>query len=277
MKQTNWILTLSALFMFPILRCKIADAGIHRHDVSSEKFISLAKESQFACVGQLKRDDKAIGSAVMISSQWAITSAHIFGDLPEKGVTVEIGGQTFQINEVVIHPNYKNANLKLATDLALIMLDKNYKGKTAKIYEKDKEIGATVTIVGYGKFRGAFDASANSEGKRAGQNVIDTIGGEKLPANFLGVDLTNPKNPTTDKFGNKTPLELEYIIDSGDSGGGMFMREKSKWFLAWINTRTVYDRDKLVKFSEYGFYDSHSYFTRVSTVHNWIVANINKK
>ena len=270
------LLIIVTFFTFSMLICQTASAGIYRHDVTAEKFIALAKEPQFDCVGQLKMGEKDVGSAVLISPRWALTSAHIFADSGEaKEMSLVIGGKTFQIAKVVIHPDFKNADTGLYTDLAMIKLTGEYSGKTAKIYQRETKIGSIVTIVGYGRFRGAFEKEAIGGGKRPGQNVIDTIGGEKLPVNFLGMDLTDPRNPVTDKSGNKSPLELEYILEGGDSGGGAFIEINGEWFLTGINTRSNYNREKLMKFEDFGFYGTKSYLTGIFAYQKWITLNLN--
>lgn len=280
MRSVKFRLTGFALLVLTTLASDIALAGIHRHDVAAERFIELGKQSQFACVGQLKRGEVGIASAVMISKQWALTAAHVFKASADEGITLTIDGKIFSVTGIVIHPDYKNSDTKLSTDLALIKLDKNYDGTTAKLYEHDQEIGKVVTTVGYGRFRGAFETTGKSDGKRAGQNVIDSIGGvgaiggEKLPENFLGIDLTDPKSSFTDKFGNKSPLALEYMGDGGDSGGGGFIEVKGKWLLAGIVARSKFDPEKLAKFAEFGFYGSNAYLTRVSVNRAWINTNI---
>lgn len=259
------------VLVFIFVFCGEIYSGVFRHDVSIEKYQELARQSQFDCVGQLKRNDSDAGSAVIIAPNWAVTSAHVFDASLEKGMTLEINEQKFQLLEVIIHPDFKKVKTAQYTDLALIKLDGDYKGKIARIYDKDEEFKAIGTIVGFGRVRSAFEPSAKIQGKIAGQNVIDAIGGKDLPDNFLSVDFDSPTDTSLSSLGDAKPLALEYIIDGGDSGGGLFIEIKGKWFLTGINTRTSHNLDRLTNnFSKYGFYGSISYFTRISPYEKWI-------
>lgn len=267
---------LFATFTFTLLAAAICSAGIFRHDVAIEKYEALAKQAQFDCVGQVSREGKSIGSAVMISAEWAATAAHSFNSADDKNVTIEVGGKTYNATRIVIHPYYKNADLKLSTDLALVKIDKKYDGKIAKLYEGEIEIGAVGTIVGFGNFRSAMEPNSRGLRKLAGQNMIDVIGAAGNAANFLGVDLDSATDATANGFGDAKPLELEYIMDGGDSGGGIFIERDGKWFLAGINARSVHTKERLMKFEEFGFYGSKSFFTRVSTNAEWIGKEMKK-
>lgn len=258
--------------------CNNTLGGVFRHDVPVEKYLELAKQTQFGCVGQLKKvDGGGAGSAVMIASNWAVTSAHIFDASMGKGMTLEINGQTFQILEAILHPDFQKVKTAQYTDLALVKLLGNYKGEIARIYNKGKEIKSIATMVGYGRSRGAFEPSAKLLGKMAGQNVIDAIGGKDLPDNFLSVDFDSPAHVSLSSLGDAKPLPLEYIIDGGDSGGGLFVEHDGKWFLAGINTRTVHDQNRLTSnFEKYGFYGSVSHFTRITSYQEWIKVSTGK-
>lgn len=247
-------------------------AGIFRHDVPLEKFQALAKQKQFDCVGQMKYEESPAGSAVVISKNWGLTTAHTFDNRPHtEKFTFEVNGQIIKVSKIIIHPDYKT---KLA-DLALFKLEINYKGKTAALFKGENELGLTATIVGFGFAGKAFDKEPKLIGKIAGQNVIDGIA-ESQFKNVLSIDFDSPTNPLLSKSGDKTPLDLEYMMYAGDSGGGLFVELNKKWYLAGINNRFLLDREKLLKFDEFGFYGSESYYARLSLYKYWIKSEMKK-
>lgn len=155
-------------------------------------------------------------------------------------------------------------------------IDKKYDGKVAKLYEGDKEVGLVGAIVGFGNFRSAMEPNTRGLQKLAGQNMIDVIGAAGNATNFLGVDLDSATDATANSFGDAKPLELEYIMDGGDSGGGIFIEKDGKWFVAGINARSVHMKERLMKFEQFGFYGSKSFFTRISSNADLIAKEIKK-
>ena len=78
-------------------------------------------------------------------------------------------------------------------------------------------------------------------------------------------DFDNPGNPSDNAYGSSTPLDLEYLIAPGDSGGGVFIDFGSGPLLAGIHSFGA-AWDGLVD-SDYGDASGH---TRVSVFNSWI-------
>jgi len=118
------------------------------------------------------------------------------------------------------------------------------------LYETEDEVGKLCSISGYG-FYGTFDTGAISsdENGRAGTNMIDYIDNDLL--------ICSPSRP------DRT-TELEFIIATGDSGGGLFIEGR----LAGINS-CVLARDNKPNSS----YTDESGHTRISKYKEWIRDN----
>ena len=204
-----------------------------------------------------------------------MTAAHEFNIHPEKGISVEVNGQTLQITKVIVHPDYKT---KLV-DLALIKFDTKYKGKPCKLYQSDKEKGLVATIVGFGRAADALvsDGKQDEVGKIAGQNVIDAFEASDRK-DVLVVDMDSPTNPLFNRLGDKTPLDLEYMMYAGDSGGGMFAEVNKKWVLIGINNTFILPGKEIMELmnGKLMFYGWISFYARVSLYKDWIETEMKK-
>lgn len=102
------------------------------------------------------------------------------------------------------------------------------------------ELGNVGTHVGYG-VTGSLATGYNSGSagtKRAGQNMIDVLGSffAGYSDRLVFADYDEPGDPSESWFGDSTPLDLEYGIAPGDSGGGLFIGSTLAGvhsFLAW--------------------------------------------
>nr|WP_273569099.1 hypothetical protein [Maribacter sp. Hal144] len=115
-------------------------------------------------------------------------------------------------------------------DMALIELDEPVQDMVpAKRYYGNKELGQTITKIGYGFIgngKTGMDDPRKQE-KLGGQNVVDAIGGtfenREFSTNVMVCDFDSPDTPEFNHFGSPIPLELEIGGSKGDSGGGVFM------------------------------------------------------
>ncbi|WP_337251666.1 hypothetical protein [Maribacter halichondriae] len=114
--------------------------------------------------------------------------------------------------------------------MALIELDEPVQDMVpAKRYYGNKELGQTITKIGYGFIgngKTGMDDPRKQE-KLGGQNVVDAIGGtfenREFSTNVMVCDFDSPDTPEFNHFGSPIPLELEIGGSKGDSGGGVFM------------------------------------------------------
>ena len=156
------------------------------------------------------------------------------------------------VSKIIPHYNYEADNFGYS-DIALCYVDEDLKINIyPKLYIDSNEEGKTCAIAGVG-LTGTFETGCTtSDGKkRGGSNIIDKIDRELLVC-----------TPSRDY--NKT--ELEFLIGSGDSGGGLFIDGK----LAGINSCVMATDGK-----PNSTYSDESGHTRISKYISWIETTIN--
>lgn len=186
------------------------------------------------------------GSAVVIAPNWIITAAHVVEGC--HSWTVSIGDEKYNVDKIIIHKEY-DTNVFGYNDIALGHLEKTIElDYYPAMYDTDDEVGKLCSISGWG-FTGTFHTGVSKhDGKRrGGSNFVDKI--------ERGVLVCSPSK------NHQKKTELEFLICSGDSGGGLFIGNK----LAGINSSVVgYDGQSN------STYNDESCHTRVSLHHMWI-------
>lgn len=186
------------------------------------------------------------GSAVVIDKHWILTAAHVIED--SHSWTIIVKDKKYNLKKIFIYPEYKN-EIYGYHDIALGYCDEEIiLDSYPRLYEETNEVGRLCSIAGLG-FTGTFASGVSKHDgkKRGGSNYIDKI--------ERGVLVCSPSRK------NEQFTELEFLICSGDSGGGLFIDNK----LAGINSSVVgYDGKSD---STYGDESCH---TRVSTYVSWI-------
>lgn len=246
-------------FLIFLLICSfsfISSAGTIDPSVSDSKYIDYAKD--FKCIYQIcgcyNDGTKFCASAIVIDSHWILTAAHVVKDY--KACFIHKGDKAYIIKEIIIHEDY-NGDTFGASDLALGYISSDIGlDFYPELYEDDDEEGKICSISGYG-LTGTFSTGANlSDNKqRAGSNHIDRTEADLLIC-----------SPSTRSSTKRT--SLEFLIASGDSGGGLFIDGK----LAGINS-CVFSVDRKPD-STYGDESGH---TRISKYAKWIKEKKNEK
>ncbi len=244
---------MTRLFLFIILIClnSVCYAGTIDPNTPDEKYIEYG--SKFHSVVKLCCFDGqglSCGSAVVVDPNWIITAAHVVEGC--HSWTVTIGEKKYNIDKMIIHENYKS-HIFGYNDIALGHLENPIDLEYyPELYKDNDEIGMICSIAGLG-FTGNFNTGIKKHDghKRAGSNFIDKA--------ERGVLICSPSKK------HEKITALEYLICSGDSGGGLFIKNK----LAGINSSVIgYDGKSD---STYGDESCH---TRVSLHHDWIKENI---
>lgn len=278
-------------------------AGITRHDVDESKYLKLAAEKQFDCVGQIFKGTSSSGSCVLIGDRYVISAAHVFIDNDTRPDTFSVGGQTiiayvpfnqrltdtselnvvFKSNKtgvkrLLLHPKYLDSISKGTCDIAILELENPiYNVLPIKINTAFDELNSKVVGVGFGASGQANrpELVAVLNKKIAGENVIDSIAGIEYLRNktLLMCDFDHPTRSDCNKMGSPIPRPLEYTASGGDSGGGLFRKNKGQWEL--IGICSGIDND-IKQFMNVGYYGQIMEWTRVSVFAKWIDEQINK-
>lgn len=244
----------------------IAEAGNIRHDRSDSQYRSLA--NLFPSVGRLDITSGTSGwlcSGTLINSTWLLTAAHCAesnGQLMTRG-SFNIGGSSYSITQGVMYGGWlsSNRNLGLGVDLALMRLNRAVTNITpSSLFTSFNEDLQTGTYVGFGRTGNGLTGFTGSAGtKRAGQNIIGLGSRLNVSNNVLVSDFDDPR--FADSHFLSQPLNLEYQLGPGDSGGGLFIGGR----LAGVNS-FISSTDGRTD----GDYGDTSAAVRVSSYSNWI-------
>ena len=205
------------------------------------KFNSVVKLCGFDGKGS------SCGSAVIINPHWILTAAHVVENC--SSWTIMIEDKSYKLSKVIMNPEY-NTNIFGEYDIALgyteeVLPLEHY----PSLYADKDEVGKVCAMAGCG-LTGTFNTGVvtSDNKKRGGSNFID-----KIEKKVLICSASKRNGKTT---------ELEYLICSGDSGGGLFIDGK----LAGIHSSVIgYDGKPN---STYGDESCH---TRVSLYIDWII------
>jgi hypothetical protein len=242
----NVLLTIAYL----VLSSNYSISGTIDPNTPDSKYVEYGKDFKYIYKICGSYADKKLfcASAVAIDSHWIVTAAHVV-----KNSTICIvhqDGQAFIIDKVICHEDFDDNSFGVA-DIALGYISEDIGLEFyPSLYEDNDEVGQICCISGYG-LTGTFNTgiSISDDKRRAGSNIIDKIDRDLL--------ICSPS------LFNKT--SLEFIIATGDSGGGLFIKNK----LAGINS-CVLAGDKSPN-SSYGDESGH---TRISKFVAWIKNHI---
>lgn len=212
---------------------------------------------QFECVleimGSYENNQLFSASAVAIDKNWVLTAAHVVKGSRFVFIHNSSAKRCIIVDEVICHKDFEEKVFGTA-DIALCHTSSDLDLEFyPDLYDNDDEMDKICSIAGFG-FTGTFNTGLkyNDGYRRAGSNKIDAIENDLL--------ICKPS------INNKT--ELEFLIATGDSGGGLFIDGK----LAGINSCvTAVDKRPDSTYNDEGGH------TRISKFLSWIKEHMQKK
>lgn len=236
------------------LFCFESAGGTIRPGGSDKEHIDYG--AKFKCIFRIAgtytdKPETFVGSCVVIDKNFILTAAHVV-DNAETAAIMGYDGKIYEITEIVVHKDFNRKKIE-GYDIALCYCPTNIELEYyPPLYEDSDEVGKISCMSGYG-FTGNFNTGVavnKYDGKkRAGSNFID-----KIEHGMLICSASEKKRTT-----------LEYLICSGDSGGGLFIDKK----IAGINSCVMADDGD--PNSDFGDESGH---TRISMHYDWINKNI---
>lgn len=196
----------------------------------------------------LSNDRQQFASAVLIKPHWALTAAHVVHNTKDVAILMRDDKVLIKIPYVIAHKDFDPGTPPGFHDIALCYSEKDFGlDFYPELYSDLDEESQVCSISGYG-LHGDFNTGAIAADikRRAGSNKIDRIEHAVLICTPSRRDRT----------------ALEYLICSGDSGGGLFLGNK----LAGINSFVMCETGR-VPDSRYGNEAAH---TRVSLYREWV-------
>ncbi len=240
---------LSACLMMPMASVQ---AGLIVDTEPDANHTSLAAQPQYDSVGVVKLNGTTVDSSgILITPEWVLTAAHtIPSGNPQPSDTWTFGGEVRGIDHAIRNPNF-TGQITAGFDVALHKLDSPINSITpAQLYTGTAAslVGETLTYVGYGKSgTGSTGDVLPSGTKRAGRNIGEQLGFTLNPGpsqtvysnQILFSDMDDPIGPPLvfgNPLGNTNPINLEYLIALGDSGGGMFFEDGGQHYVAGVHS-----------------------------------------
>jgi hypothetical protein len=237
--------------------------GTVRDDRSDSQYINLGSLSQYSSVGRIDgstRNSGFLASGTLISPDWVLTAAHVVA--AAKTMSFSIGGSRYLSDSWIPYPAW-TGNTFAGYDIGLMHLSDPVPGIAPAVrYTGSSELNSVGTAVGFGMTGSGLTGGKTLDGnKRGEQNMIDQLMNPRL----LLTDFDNPNSMASSLMGGYLPLDLEGLIAPGDSGGGLFISENAKTYLAGVNSFV----------GSYGgrpdsTYNDLSGHTRVSAFNQWI-------
>lgn len=239
---------LSIIFVFLF---SLSYAGTIDPNTPDAKYIEYGKDFHYIgkLCGETHDGEKFCASAVAIDDFNVLTAAHVVNKA--KVCYLTINNKKIMLSKIIVNKDFTETFGE--ADIAIGHCDEKI-GLTfyPELYEDTNEIGKICSISGYG-LHGTFKTGVmfSDNLRRAGSNRIDDT--------YYNLLICTPSHR-----GTKGYTSLEFIIGSGDSGGGLFIDNK----LAGINS-CVLSTTKVPN-STYGDESGH---TRISKFIGWIKEN----
>lgn len=230
-------------------------AGTIDPKTSDNKYLEHAES--FECVGKLcgsyKDGSRFCASAVAISDTIILTAAHVVDNAKE--CYIHIDGKQILVEKFIVNKDFKFEQVGVG-DIAIGFCKTPLGLKSyPELYTEDP-IGKVCSISGFG-ITGTFitGAKKSDNKKRAGYNFTEQL--------YKTTIVCNASRP-----GEKNYTDLEFLIASGDSGGGLFIDGKLAGINSFVSTTDGNPNSTYV---------DESHHTDISNYIEWIQLNLKNK
>jgi secreted trypsin-like serine protease len=229
---------LAALIPLALISSSVyCSAIVIRHDQADADYIALGSEANYPASGFIGAN--RLGGT-LIAPEYVLTAAHIQGDIVPGVTTFTVGGVAYTIAEQRPHPQFNPTTFE--NDINVLRLASVVANVTPAAFNTTlPELGATITIIGYGTSGNGLTGASVQPGQRRGaQNTVDAYGLEGIipETSFVGDFDRPPLTPvdTSVPLGSAVPLMLEGTTALFDSGGGVYANFGSGPVLIGINS-----------------------------------------
>lgn len=245
-----------------------AQAIVIRHDRADSRYIvDAARYPQLFYLHT--RYANRVCMATLIAPQWAITAAHCTEETPigatlanAETYALEIAGKPYQIDALVVHPDYRSGPLLSGTDLALLRLDSPVpeRIKPIRLYREQNENALVATLLGWGHTGIGTTGRNRNDGKfRRANNAVSEANA------WLRFRFDDPRDA------NSAALNLEGIPGLGDSGSPAFAETSDGLLLMGVALGEIENADDR---SRQGLYGAIEIYERISQHLGWIDSHI---
>jgi len=247
--------------------CLPAMAIMIRHDRKDQAY--LVDEIAYPQFFHLQvRNQRKVCLATLLNPRWAITAGHCTDDTPlretlGKGETwpVHIGGETYAVVTLVLHPEYRNGKELDGVDLALLQLDREVVDASPVRLNRDtNEQGMLVKLLGWGYTGNGLSGRRSNDGLlRRAENLVDSAD------RWLQLMFNDPRLP------GSGALELEGVAGLGDSGGPAFTEVDGELLLLGV---AIGELEETGTDKRQGLYGASAIYERISSHLEWIDATL---
>lgn len=196
--------------------------------------------SNFEPVGIISTDGRGHGGGTLIGDQYVLTAAHLVDGKDISSLKFTVGGTSYGLDEVNVHPDYEFGFLGTddGNDLAILKLNRPVVDVSpALLWQGRLQTGDSLTLVGFGPHPG--DESFGT--KRSGTTPIDGLSPNLVTWVYNGAD--------------------EATTVPGDSGSPQFVTHDGQFYIASVASGGTHQALSVGDFA---------YNTRVNSYSEWV-------